>query len=161
MGVRVPPSAQVAGPARSDAERRYFATQIEPRLGPGVTYVGEVGGERKLSLLRNARALLMPVQWEEPFGMVVVEVLVTGAPVLAFDRGAMAEIVEDGRTGLICADDDAMVEAVARVEALDRGVCRAAVENRFSSRRMAAEHAALYADVIRNGPPSLSPSRVS
>ncbi len=123
----------VAGPARSDAERRYFATQVEPRLGPGVTYVGEVGGERKLSLLRNARALLMPVQWEEPFGMVVVEALATGTPVLAFDRGAMAEIVEDGRTGLICADADAMVEAVARVDALDRGVCRAAVEDRFSS----------------------------
>jgi glycosyltransferase involved in cell wall biosynthesis len=85
-----------------------------------------------------------PIGWDEPFGLVMAEALAAGTPVLAFPRGAAPEIVEDGVTGYLCADVDAMIAAVSRIDRLDRAACRQAAERRFSLQRMARQHATLY-----------------
>ncbi|WP_218588978.1 glycosyltransferase [Pseudonocardia oceani] len=110
---------------------------------------GSRGQARKLELLGAARALLFPICWPEPIGLVMVESLACGTPVLTRPVGAAPEIVEHGRTGFLCADDDGLVAAVAEVGSLDREACRAAVRERFSTARMVAEHVALYRSVIR------------
>lgn len=138
----------IAAKLRSPAEHAYFDTVIEPRLGSDVTYVGEVGGDEKRELLGGARALLNPVRWPEPFGLCMVEALASGTPVIARRRGAAPEIVDDGVTGFLCTDNRDMAAAVARVDTIDRRACRAAVINRFSARRMVADHVALYQDVL-------------
>jgi glycosyltransferase involved in cell wall biosynthesis len=138
----------IAAKMREAAERRYFESMVEPLLGPDVTYVGEVTWDDKLELLLGATAVLNPIRWPEPFGLVMIEALATGTPVLAFAEGAAPEIIDDGVTGFLCADEAAMVEAIGRVGALDRSACRAAVEARFSVERMVAAHVALYERAI-------------
>lgn len=126
------------------AERRYFAEAVEPLLGPDATFAGEVGTDRKFELLRGAEALLNPIRWPEPFGLVMIEALLCGTPVLTFAEGSAPEIVEHGRTGFLCLDEDDMVARLAQVGDLDRSACRASVEARFSTERMVAEHLDLY-----------------
>lgn len=130
------------------AERAYFAEHVEPFLGDGVVHLGAVGGERKLELLAGAEALLNPIRWPEPFGMVMIEALVCGTPVLAFREGAAPEIVEHGRTGFLCADEADMTARVAQVGTLDRHDCRDAVVRSFSADRFVADHLALYRRVL-------------
>ena len=139
----------IAGPVRTAREQAYFDEHVRPRLGGDVEYVGEVGGGDKQALLGAARAVLMPVRWEEPFGMVAVEALAAGTPVLAFARGALPEIVDDGRTGFLCRDVAELATAIGRLEVLDRGACRASAVSRFSADRMADEHLALYEELVR------------
>jgi glycosyltransferase involved in cell wall biosynthesis len=141
----------IAGPVRSDSERQYFDTQVRPRLGRGVEYIGEVGGTDKLALLGAARAVLMPIAWDEPFGMVAIEALATGTPVLAFPRGALPELIDHGRTGYLCTDPAAMALSIETVQDLDRAACRAAAEEHFSAHRMAAEHTQLYQTLLNDG----------
>ena len=104
---------------REPWEMRYFAEQVEPLLGTDAVYLGEVSHERKLELLAGASALLFPIRWNEPFGMVMIEAMACGTPVLAFPEGAAPEVVDDGRTGFLCDDEDAMVEAIGRLGQLD------------------------------------------
>jgi glycosyltransferase involved in cell wall biosynthesis len=139
----------LAAKMHEPGERAYFREQVEPLLGGGVQYVGEPGQARKLELLAGATALLFPIRWPEPFGLVMVESLACGTPVITRPVGAAPEIVDHGRTGYLCADRRAMVEAVAAVGGLDRESCREAVRCRFSTERMVAEHIALYRSVIR------------
>jgi glycosyltransferase involved in cell wall biosynthesis len=141
----------LAGPVQTATEQDYFASQVRPLLGAGVEYVGEIGGRDKHRLLGSAQALLMPVTWEEPFGLVAIEALGCGTPVLAFSRGALPEIVQHGRTGFLCDTTTEMASAVQRLGELDRRECRKEVEGRFSARRMAAEHVALYEHVLNAG----------
>jgi len=123
------------------AKRRYFTECVEPLLGPDAVYVGDVGGVRKLGLLANAEALLNPIRWPEPFGLVMIEALVCGTPVLTFAEGAAPEIVEHGRSGFLCDDEDDMAAAVATCARLvDRAESRARVEACFSTERMVADH---------------------
>jgi glycosyltransferase involved in cell wall biosynthesis len=138
----------MAAKMRDPAERSYFVEHVEPHLGGEVEYVGEVGQDDKVLLLGAARALLNPISWAEPFGLVMVEALACGTPVLAFPSGAAPEIVEDGRTGFLCSDVEAMAAAVQRIDVLDRADCRAAVEGYFSSQRMVRQHLALYRAVL-------------
>ncbi len=142
-GVRVLMAAKM----REAWERTYFDERVAPLLGPDAVYLGEVQHERKLELLANARALLFPIRWNEPFGMVMLESMACGTPVIAFSEGAAPEVVEDGRTGFLCADEAEMAEAVGRVGQLRREDCRAAVEGYFSTRRMVAEHVELYEEL--------------
>jgi glycosyltransferase involved in cell wall biosynthesis len=129
----------------------YFRREIEPWLGGGVEYVGELGGREKYDLLGGATALLNPIDWSEPFGLTMVESLACGTPVIATPRGSVPELVEHGRTGLLASSDDELVAALGRCAELDRATCRRVAEDRFSVARMAAEHADLYRQLIANG----------
>ena len=113
-------------------QRVYWETQVAPHLGAGVEWVGEVDDVKKNALLGRAAALLVPIQWDEPFGIVFVEAFACGTPVLTCRRGATPEIVEPGRTGLFVSDVADGAAAVARLGGLDRAACRRAVETCFS-----------------------------
>ena len=138
----------LAAKMREAWERAYFDEQVAPLLGADAVYLGEVAHERKLELLAGARALLFPIRWNEPFGMVMLEAFACGTPVLAFPEGAAPEVVEDGKTGFLCDDEEAMIEALDRVGTLRPEDCRAAVEGYFSTDRMVAEHVALYERIV-------------
>jgi glycosyltransferase involved in cell wall biosynthesis len=130
-------------------DRQYFETVIRPLLAhPLIDFIGEVDEQQKVALLREALALLFPVNWPEPFGLVMIEALACGTPVIARRRGSVPEIVRDGQTGLLCETEDEMVEAVQRVAQLDRAACRRAFERRFTARHMAQHYARVYAQVL-------------
>lgn len=126
------------------AEHRYFAEQVEPLLGPDVSYLGQVGGRDKYELLGGAEALVNPIRWPEPFGLVMVEALAAGTPVLVFPEGAAPEIVDHRHTGFLCRDEADMGRRLAEVHTIDRAACRRTAETRFSTHRMVAGHVALY-----------------
>jgi len=132
---------------RVDAE--YFAREVEPLLHhPLVEFVGEIGESQKEAFLGNARALLFPIDWPEPFGLVMIESLACGTPVVAFRGGSVEEIIEHGRTGFIVDTLDEAIEAARRVDTLDRNACRQAFDRRFTAQRMAEDHVAVYKRVI-------------
>ena len=133
---------------RSPDEVEFFEQRIRPMLGPDVEYAGELDDTGRTELLRGAVALLDPIRWAEPFGLVMVEALACGTPVLVSPLGAAPEIVDDGVTGFLCADDDAFVNAIGRVRSVDRAACRAAVEQRFSGARMTRDHLELYGQLV-------------
>jgi glycosyltransferase involved in cell wall biosynthesis len=139
----------LAGKMREPWERDYFEARVAPFLNDEIQYLGEVGHERKLELLAAARGLVFPIRWNEPFGLVMLEALACGTPVLAFPEGAAPEVIEDGRTGFLCHDEAHMAEAVGQLGTIDRTVCRSAVEGYFSTARMVREHVELYEDVLR------------
>ena len=141
-------SLRIAAKMRDAAEQEYFTTSIRPLLGPGCEFLGELNTADKFALLGGAAVLINSIQWDEPFGMVMIESLATGTPVVTTPRGSAPEIVDDGRTGFIRADKAGLVDAVQRVTGLDRGLCRRTAEERFSAKRMASEHIALYAQVL-------------
>jgi glycosyltransferase involved in cell wall biosynthesis len=123
---------------------RFFAEVIQPQIdGEQIRYVGEVGGARKQQLFADAYAFLMPITWPEPFGIVMVEALAAGTPVLAFDHGAAPEIVEHGKNGFLVEDEDEMAAMVDRVGEIDPAECRRSAE-RFSPDRVAALYEAAY-----------------
>jgi glycosyltransferase involved in cell wall biosynthesis len=138
----------LAGKMREPQEQAYFDEQVAPLLGPGAVYLGEVPHERKLELLARARALLFPIRWNEPFGMVMLESMACGTPVIAFPEGAVPEVVENGHTGFLCENEAEMVEAVGRVDELRREDCRASIEGYFSTKRMVADHIELYEELL-------------
>ena len=138
----------LAGKCREPWERRYFENDVLPQMGPDTTFVGEVSHEEKLRLLAGARATLFPIRWNEPFGLVVIESLACGTPVLAFPEGAVPEVVEHARTGFLCRDETDMAEAIAAVDVIDRRECRAAVEGYFSRRRMVDEHLEFFSQLL-------------
>jgi glycosyltransferase involved in cell wall biosynthesis len=130
---------------------RFFATEVEPHIdGETVRYVGEVGGARKQQLFADAYAFLMPIRWPEPFGMVMVESLAAGTPVLAFDQGAAPEIVENGRNGFLVHDEEQMAAAVEPAGRLDPMECRRSAE-RFAPDRVAARYEGMYEVAIAAG----------
>lgn len=143
-GVPLKIAAKMAEPA----EHRYFLEQVKPLLGEDVVYLGEVDLATKVELLGQARCLLNPIAWPEPFGMVMIESLACGTPVLATRQGSVPEIVEEGRTGFVRSRAEDLVEALGRVDELDRADCRSAVEERFSQERMVREHLELYRSVV-------------
>jgi glycosyltransferase involved in cell wall biosynthesis len=134
----------MAAKMREQWEMRYFTEMVEPLLGPDAVYLGEVPHERKLELLGSATALLFPIRWNEPFGLVMLEAMACGTPVLAFPEGAAPEVVADGVTGRLCADEADMVEALNEIHRIERANCRAAVQSYFSTERMVADHIGLF-----------------
>ena len=139
---------RIAAKMREPAERAWFDFAVKPLLGGDVEYVGEVGRAEALSLLQGATALVNPIRWAEPFGLVMIEALAAGTPVLAFPNGAAPEIVEDGSTGFLCVDEEDMIRRVADIPLLDRGACRNAVLTRFSTARVVEDHLAAYARIM-------------
>lgn len=134
----------IAAKMREPAEHAYFEDAVAPLLGDGVEYVGEVGGQDKLDLLGGATCLLNPLSWPEPFGMVMIEALACGTPVVATPCGSVPELIADGQTGFIRSAESDLAAAVLRVAALDRSRCRKDAAERFSAERMVAGHLALY-----------------
>lgn len=132
-----------------NGDRSYYEGNIESLMRqPHVDYLGELSDRDKHALLAGARALLFPIDWPEPFGLVLIEALACGTPVIAYRRGSVPEIVEDGRTGFIVDDVDGAVRAVARLSEIDRVQCRAAFEARFSAERMVADYQRVYETLL-------------
>lgn len=134
----------------SDApgDRAFFEAEVEPQLGEGVEWVGPVDDAQKAALLGGAVALLNPIRWEEPFGIVVAEAYACGTPVIATPRGSMPELVEDGLTGFLARDEAELVAAVERVGTIRRAACRAAAETRFSREAMTGAYLAVIEELI-------------
>ncbi len=145
-GVKLKIAARMSN---NEGEREYFQEFVEPLLGNGVEYVGEVSAEERLSLLAGARALINPIRWPEPFGLVMIEALACGTPVLAFPEGAAPEIVEDGVTGFLCANEAEMIERIAEVDTLNRGLCRKIMEQYFCADRMVNEYLDYFTELLR------------
>jgi glycosyltransferase involved in cell wall biosynthesis len=141
----------IAGKMREADERAYYDRYVAPYLNSELRYLGEVDHAEKLALLAGAAALLFPIRWNEPFGLVMIEALACGTPVLAFPEGAAVEVVDDGRTGWLCRDEHEMAAAIGRIGQLDRRACRRAVQTYFSADRMVAEHLAVYQQVLEGG----------
>jgi glycosyltransferase involved in cell wall biosynthesis len=129
------------------ADRTYFKETIEPLLkatNSPVEFVGEIRGSDKDDFLARTHALLFPIDWPEPFGLVMIEALACGTPVIAWRRGSVPEVIEDGVTGFIVDSLEQAVEAVARVSTLSRRKCRQVFEERFTSTRMTQDYVRLY-----------------
>ncbi|HEX7096274.1 MAG TPA: glycosyltransferase family 4 protein [Acidimicrobiales bacterium] len=141
----------IAAKMHSVDEQRFFRESVEPLLGDGVEYVGEVGHADKQRLVGGALALVNPLGWPEPFGLAMVESLACGTPVVATDVGSVRELIQDGVTGFVCRDDDEMVHRLQDIRRIDRRGCRRAAEARFSQERMVADHLALYERVLGGG----------
>ena len=140
---------RIAAKMQEPAEHEYFDEVVRPALGSNAEYVGELTAEQKLELMGASCALLNPIQWDEPFGLVMIEALAVGTPVVATSRGSVPEIVDDGVTGFVRDDLDELADALGSAHALDRGACRASVEERFTDQRMARDYAALFAELVR------------
>jgi glycosyltransferase involved in cell wall biosynthesis len=127
------------------ADREYYETVIQPLLDdPSIEFVGEIGESEKNEFLGNAYAFIFPVCWPEPFGMVMIESMACGTPIVAFPRGSVPEVIDEGVTGYMVESVEGAVEALERVSALDRRLCRARFEERFSAGRMARDYMKLY-----------------
>jgi glycosyltransferase involved in cell wall biosynthesis len=155
-GVRLLIAAKMTEPS----EHEYFTEEVEPLLGDDVVCLGEVGEREKLALLTEARALINPIRWAEPFGLVMIEALACGTPVLTYAEGAAPEIVDHGVTGFLCMDERDIIDHLDLVGAIDRQACRAAVRARFSTERMVHDHLELFAQVVRGESPWRAPREI-
>jgi glycosyltransferase involved in cell wall biosynthesis len=138
----------LAGKCSEPAEREYFAREITPRLGPDVSYVGMADAARKRQLLAHARAMLFPLQWAEPFGMVMIEAMACGTPVVALQRGSVPEIVTHGKTGIVVESVAELGAAIGAAESIDPAACRAAALRDFDLPVMAAGYIRVYREVL-------------
>ena len=138
-----------------EGERAYFHETIEPLIARHrrhVEFLGEVGGEARARLLCEARALLMPIDWEEPFGLVIIEAMACGTPTIAFRRGAIPEIVEDGLNGRVVDDVESAVAAVHAIGDIDRRTCRRVFDERFTAQRMTGDYLSVYESLLARQP---------
>ena len=131
-----------------DADLEYFETVREKLAEPHVRFIREIGDEDKCEFLSKAAALVFPIDWPEPFGLVMIEAMACGTPVIAFRGGSVEEIIEDGVTGFIVDSVDEAAEAVGRLSSIDRKQCRAVFEERFSARRMCDDYVRVYERII-------------
>lgn len=130
-------------------DRTYFDTYIKPAIDRGeADYLGSVGPERRDQLLGNALALLHPINFDEPFGLSVIESMATGTPVIAVNRGSMPELIDHGKTGFLVSNADEAAACVADIQKINRRMCRKTVEERFSAKRMAADYLDLYTKIL-------------
>ncbi|MDQ3875152.1 MAG: glycosyltransferase family 4 protein [Actinomycetota bacterium] len=135
---------KLAGKTREPGEHRYFQELVEPHLGDGIEHLGEVTHGEKVELLQNARVTLFPIEWEEPFGLVMIESMACGTPVIATRFGAVPEVIEQGRSGIIVDAYREMAAAIEDADALDPTECRRYVEERFAPERMVDAYVAAY-----------------
>jgi glycosyltransferase involved in cell wall biosynthesis len=140
----------LAGPCTAPDDRQYFDREVRPLLGPDARWIGEAGFGAKTDLLANARCLVFPIEWEEPFGMVMIEAMACGTPVVALRRGSVPEIVVDGVTGFIRDRADELAQAIQQVDILDPLACRRRVRREFDTSQMAAEYERIYRQVAKS-----------
>jgi glycosyltransferase involved in cell wall biosynthesis len=145
------------------ADKAYFTEIIEPLLdNPLVEFIGEIGEEAKQEFLGGARALLFPIDWPEPFGLVMIEAMAVGTPIIAWPNGSVPEVIEHGRSGFLVESIDEAVAAVNAASELPRAGVRAAFEDRFSVERMAQDYVALYEKMlVKDSPALLEPKLVN
>jgi glycosyltransferase involved in cell wall biosynthesis len=139
---------KIAGKLQEPKEREYFHELVEPHLVNGIEYLGEVTHGEKVELLQNARATLFPIEWEEPFGLVMIESMACGTPVIATRWGAVPEVIEEGRSGIIVDSYTQMADALERADDLDPLELRRYVEEEFSPERMVGDYVAAYEAAI-------------
>ena len=139
---------RIAGKKHEPVEEEYFRELVEPHLDDRVRYLGEVNHGQKVELLQHARATLFPIDWEEPFGLVMIESMACGTPVIATRRGAVPEVIEDGRSGVVVDDYRRMAAALEEADALAPLECRRYAEERFSPERMVASYVEAYRAAI-------------
>jgi glycosyltransferase involved in cell wall biosynthesis len=131
------------------AYRTYFESEVEPFIdGSSVEYLGEIGEDQKQEFLGSAEALLFPIDWQEPFGMAMIESMACGTPVVAFEGGAVREVIDEGVSGFVVHSVDEAVAATRKAVQIDRHECRASFERRFTAQRMADEYLSVYCDRI-------------
>lgn len=138
-------------PYRNNSDFRYFVQEVKPELKKGqIEYIGVIQGNRKLQLLAKARALLMPIEWEEPFGIIVIEALASGTPVVTYPRGAMTQLIQHGVNGFLAKNETEFKEYMQRVDEIDPVACRESVEKHFSGDIMAANYERLYRRILKS-----------
>jgi glycosyltransferase involved in cell wall biosynthesis len=131
-------------------DEQYFRERIAPLLDqPGIEFIGEINEHQKANFPGQASGLLFPIDWPEPFGLVMIEAMACGTPVLAFNRGSVSEIVEDGKTGIVVQSKDEAVKRLPHLLALDGGRVRHEFERRFSAQRMGRDHVRLYQELLK------------
>jgi glycosyltransferase involved in cell wall biosynthesis len=130
------------------SDKDFFKSKIEPNLTNKIKYIGNISNSLKNSFYRGAECFLMPIRWHEPFGLVVVESMASGTPVVAFRKGSMPEIIEEGKTGFVVDTVDEMAKAVKMVHNISPTVCRRTVSKRFNTERMAKDYISLYENII-------------
>jgi glycosyltransferase involved in cell wall biosynthesis len=131
-------------------DKEYFQKKVKPLLdGRQIKYIGEVGKKRKVQLLKNALALLAPIQWEEPFGLFMTEAMACGTPVIAFKRGSVPEIVKNGKTGFVVKNIQEMVRAIKKINQIDRKKCRERVIKKFSVEVMTTGYEKVYYKLLK------------
>lgn len=153
---------RIGGPHWRDIPEQdeYFHAEIRPRLergGPGLEWLGELGHDAKMELLGGASATLMPIEWEEPFGLVMIESMLAGTPVVAFARGSAPEVIEDGVTGFLVEDAAEMCARLPEAQRLNRQACRARALERWSAERMTREYEDVYHGLISRDGDTVDP----
>jgi glycosyltransferase involved in cell wall biosynthesis len=139
---------KIAGKCREPKEAEYFAQYVEPHIGGDIEYFGEVTHGQKVELLQDARATLFPIEWEEPFGLVMIESMACGTPVVATRWGAVPEVIENGRSGIVVDDYRVMGAALEEADRIEPLECRRYVEERFAPERMVADYVRAYGAAI-------------
>jgi glycosyltransferase involved in cell wall biosynthesis len=138
------------------ADQDYFDEVIRPQMEhPLVDFIGEIGDREKPEFLSGAFGLLLPIDWPEPFGIVMIEAMACGTPVIAYNRGSVPEIIDEGLTGFVVEDETSAVAAVGRLAGIDRGAVRQRFEARFTARRMALDYLAAYRSLIEANEPRI------
>jgi glycosyltransferase involved in cell wall biosynthesis len=134
-----------------NADKEYYDSQIKPLIqgNPDVEFIGEINDAQKPEFLSGAHALIFPIDWPEPFGLVMIEAMACGTPVIAFNCGSVPEVMDDGVTGFIVNDIDQAVAAVGKVHTLDRARVRATFDRRFTARRMAEDYVDVYEELAQ------------
>ena len=137
-----------------NADKEYYDTEIKPLIvgNPNVEFIGEINDQQKPAFLSGAHALLFPIDWPEPFGLVMIESMACGTPVIAYRSGSVPEVIDDGVTGFIVNNEDEAVAATERVHQLDRATVRATFDRRWTARRMAEDYVDLYEELAQPMP---------
>jgi glycosyltransferase involved in cell wall biosynthesis len=140
-----------------NADKKYYENEIKPLIAasPWVEFIGEINDAQKPDFLSGAHALLFPIDWPEPFGLVMIESMACGTPVIAFNRGSVPEVIDDGLSGFIVHDEASAIAAVERLDELDRAKVRATFDRRFTARRMAEDYLDLYTELCEPALPLL------
>jgi len=140
-----------------NADKEYYDSKIKPLIqgNPNVEFIGEINDAQKPDFLSGAHALIFPIDWPEPFGLVMIESMACGTPVIAFNCGSVPEVMEDGVTGFVVNNIDQAVKAVGKIHTLDRAKVRATFDRRFTSRRMAQDYLDVYQGLIDAKAPKL------
>jgi glycosyltransferase involved in cell wall biosynthesis len=139
----------IASPEPDENEKMFWKKQVLPYIRSGsARHVGFVRGRKKIQFLQNAKALLFPIQWDEPFGIVMIEAMACGTPVIAFDRGSVREVIRHGKTGFIVKNETEMKQAIKNIHRIRREDCRAWVEQHFSPETMAKQYETIYKKIV-------------